>query len=746
MYQRSVVVAAVVALTLASFMSHAQSNVTDPTKSAENNEKIENVTVVASRTERDINQVPATVSVLSEDEIARELSTDIADLIRYEPGVSVGGTGSRWGLQGFTIRGIGGNRVLVVMDGVRVPDQFSFGPFLSARRDVVDIDGLSKVEIMRGPVSVLHGSDALGGVVAYTSKTVTDRTRDGKAWFAQGKYRFDGSSNNSTVGLSLGFQTELVAGGLFIDSERGNETQTAGNLDVHGPQREVPDPSDISSDNIVAKLSVFVNPMHTARLTLEDFSNQVDTQILSDYGSNFFGTTIHSRDGIDTRERQRVALNYEGQFEGTIIDRLTLTVYSQASATEQLTKEQRESRGLRLNRTRRSLFEQDVSGTLIQVDKQLNHEGMQHHIIMGWDHQSIDSEEIRWGATSMLDGTPIREFFPYPTRDFPLSQTSHGAAFLQDELTLLDGRLLVSTGIRHHRYEVEADADAIYRSGNPGQPEPSNLGDSKTTGKIGSIFNIDNEFSVYVSLAQGFRAPPYSSVNVGFTNPIGGYKTISNPKLMSETSNGYELGLRYVDSMFSGRIVAFWTDYKNFIEDLAIAPKYGSTLGIDPIDGLLTFQSINRSKVEVSGWEMSGDLNLPTIQGIQTRVRLAFGTANGEDSDLEQPINSIDPAKLVVGLSAYGPNWNGSVVLTHVADKKSGDIAEGTFQPVDGHSVVDVLGEWQVWEHIKVNAGVFNLFSEEYIRWADAAAIGTDAPMRFAQPGRHLLLSVRVQL
>lgn len=745
MYQRAIVVAGVVSLTLATLMSQAQSTETDSTQPAENEEQLENITVVASRTERDPNQVPSTVSVLSEQEIARELSTDIADLVRYEPGISVGGTGSRWGLQGFTIRGIGGNRVLVVMDGVRVPDQFSFGPFLNARRDVVDIDSLSKVEIMRGPVSVLHGSDALGGVVAYTSKRVSDRMRDGKSWFAEGKYRFDGSSNDSTIGFALGFQTERVAGGVFIDSERGNETQTAGNLDVNGPQREVPDPSDISSDNIVAKLSVFVNPMHTVKLTLEDFSHKVDTQILSDYGSSFFGTTIHSRDGIDTKDRQRVVLNYEGQFDNTVVDRMSLIVYSQSSTTEQLTREQRESFGLRLNRTRRSVFEQEVNGMLFQIDKQLNHQRMLHHVIFGWDYQSIDSEEIRWGATFMLDGTPRREFFPYPTRDFPLSQTSHAAAFLQDELTLLDGRLLVSTGIRHHQYEVEAVADAIYRSGNPGQPEPSDLGDSKTTGKIGSIFNIDNEFSVYASFAQGFRAPPYNSVNVGFTNPIGGYKTISNPNLLSETSNGYELGLRYVNSTMNGRIVAFWTDFENFIEDLAVAPQFGSTFGIDPSDGLLTFQSINHSQVEVSGWELSGDVNLALIQGIQTRARVAFGTAKGEDKELEQPINSIDPAKLVVGFSAYGSNWNGSAVLTHVADKKSGDIAEGTFQPVDGHSVLDILGEWQVRENIKVNAGVFNLFSEEYIRWADAATIGSDAPMRFAQPGRHLLLSIRIQ-
>ena len=100
---------------------------------------------------------------------------DIADLVRFEPGVSVSGTGSRFGLTGFKIRGIGGNRVLTLIDGVRVPDEFSFGPFLSARRDFVDIDSLKRLEIARGPISSLYGSDALGGVVALATKEPGDQ-------------------------------------------------------------------------------------------------------------------------------------------------------------------------------------------------------------------------------------------------------------------------------------------------------------------------------------------------------------------------------------------------------------------------------------------------------------------------------------------------------------------------------------------------------------------------------------------
>ena len=124
------------------------------------------ITVVGTRTERTLKELAATISVVTGEDLEREITRDIADLVRYEPGVSVGGTGSRFGLSGFTIRGIGGNRVLTMVDGIRIPDEFSFGPFLSARRDFVDIDSLERAEIARGPISSLYGSDAIGGVVA----------------------------------------------------------------------------------------------------------------------------------------------------------------------------------------------------------------------------------------------------------------------------------------------------------------------------------------------------------------------------------------------------------------------------------------------------------------------------------------------------------------------------------------------------------------------------------------------------
>src|SRR5690606_32466975 len=96
---------------------------------AQNNEAAradDPVTITATRTEKNLDEVPATVTVLSDKQIEDELVTDIKDLVRFEPGVSVRnaparfgaalGTTGRDGNAGFNIRGLEGNRVLMQVD------------------------------------------------------------------------------------------------------------------------------------------------------------------------------------------------------------------------------------------------------------------------------------------------------------------------------------------------------------------------------------------------------------------------------------------------------------------------------------------------------------------------------------------------------------------------------------------------------------------------------------------------------
>ena len=126
------------------------------------------VAVTATRVEENVKDVPATISVIDAQQIDRGLVQNIQNLFRYEPGVSVNTDPNRFGASSINIRGLEGNRVLIQVDGVRAPSLFTFGvgPFNTSTRNMVDLDSMKRVEVLRGPASTLYGSDALGGVVS----------------------------------------------------------------------------------------------------------------------------------------------------------------------------------------------------------------------------------------------------------------------------------------------------------------------------------------------------------------------------------------------------------------------------------------------------------------------------------------------------------------------------------------------------------------------------------------------------
>ena len=83
--------------------------------------------------------VPATVTVIDRQKMDRHLVANIRDLVKYEPGVSVVGTAGRWGLDSYNIRGLDGNRVSILTDGVPASSSFGFSTTgMRAGRSFVD--------------------------------------------------------------------------------------------------------------------------------------------------------------------------------------------------------------------------------------------------------------------------------------------------------------------------------------------------------------------------------------------------------------------------------------------------------------------------------------------------------------------------------------------------------------------------------------------------------------------------------
>ena len=717
------------------------------------------ITVVATRTERSVDDVAAIVTVKTSEEIEREIAQDIADLVRFEPGVTVGGTGSRFGLSGFNIRGIGGNRVLTLIDGIRVPEEFSFGPFLSSRRDFVDIDSLSRAEIARGPISSLYGSDALGGVVALTTKSPEDMLRSSGSAnednfddkFAMNYKVGYSSADDSTLG-GFGFVagSSWLSGSLQYTNRTAKETENGGGVGGFGSTREQPDPQDIETNNTVVKIQISPSDNQNLMVSFDQFDNDTGTKIFSDRGV-VYGVEVTNRLAKDTRERSRWSLAYDLLADLGIADSIQATIYRQNSESQQTTFDDRLSRGVPQKRIRDSFFEQEISGIFAQAGLSFDLMGSANYLTYGVDFYETSNVGLRDGSTSMVDGTPLFEFYTFPTRDFPPTDVEQLAFFVQDEIELFNGRLLLSPGLRYDSFEADVTADSVYLTGNAGAPSTEDYKDSEITGKLGAVFHLMDDLSAFARVSQGFRAPPYDDVNVGFTNFMGGYKTISSPDLESETSLGMEIGARYSGEYGQVSLTVFQNDYDDFIESLAVSPQFLASGGIDPADGLLTFQSINREKVEIDGVEMSGQLDLEAVSesfsGLSIRGSIAH--ADGEDKETGQPLNSVEPLSAVFGLRyrSDGERWGADLMWSLVSGKEEGDIdSDNPRIETSGYGIVDLLAYVDVTSSLSLNVGLFNLGDKVHTRWADTIGIGNDAPARFTQPGFHGGLTLRLSL
>ena len=484
--------------------------------------QIESFTVTATRLERLLKDVPATVSVISAEDVEKNLSRDIRDLIRYEPGVSVGGS-NRFGLNGFTIRGIGDDRVLTQVDGVPTIDEYNFGAFMTARRDFIDVDALKTVEIVRGPASSLYGSDALGGVVSFLTKDPEDYLAEvSRPWYLSAKGGYSSEDNSFLTTATAAGGGDVLKGLLVYTWRDGEETESNGSDGSNGPARAKADPQNFDSHNVLAKLVYDLNESNRFRITAEYYKNDTDTDIRSDYNTFTCSSRGCSHEnltsrGDDDRERYRLTLGHEYNGDTWLFSRAKWHVYFQDSKSEQQTSQERFNfifRSLE-NRARFSSFDQDVFGAELQLDRTINAGGMEHHVVYGFEYEETDSRTLRDGGTvNALTGAPVPNFFlAFPTRGFPVSETTEYAFFLQDEIALFGEKLLLTPGLRYDHYEMDPTVDEIFLGGNPGTPVPEKYRDEQVSFKLGAVFRLNDLFSLYGQSAQGFRAPPYDNVN-----------------------------------------------------------------------------------------------------------------------------------------------------------------------------------------------------------------------------------------
>jgi hemoglobin/transferrin/lactoferrin receptor protein len=690
------------------------------------------IVVTATRTEKEQYEAPVVTTVISSEQIEANLVIDIKDLIRFEPGISVPTSPSRFGAalaatgrdgnSGFNIRGMGGNRVLFQVDGIRLPDGFSFGPNAFGRGDYVDLDLLNSVEIVRGPASALYGSDGLAGVVSFITKDPNDFLYSEENFGARVRVQYasidDSWAENFTAAGRFSDQWSAL---IAVTRRDANEPDNQGENGAIGSPRTEPNPQDIETNAVLGRLVFQPSDAHRFRLTGDYGDRNIVTE-----GFSARSATVIDLDGLDESERQRVTLDYTFENEGGFIDRAFVAFYQQSSWARQFTFEDRQPAA---DRTRDTTYDNDVWGISAQAESVFGPQ----RLVYGVEHTATTQGAIRSGTVPPPPAV-------FPERPFPETEYTRTGVFMVDEITLLDGTLTLFPGVRYDSYELSPQDDVLYTGLLSGQS------DEHISPKFGIVAWPTEHFGAYFNYSEGFKAPAPSEVNNFFENLSLGafgqaYTSIPNPSLAPETSEGVEAGIRGRGwAMFNGNwnwsLGGFGAWYEDFISQQVVG---GNGSALTPF----TYQFVNLNEVEISGFEARADVNWESGVGLNLAMAWVEGdqTVNGVTSALQ----STDPFTLVAGLSYNEPEgrYGGQLSVTWAVEKDANEVVAGTFNP-DGFTVFDLTGYVHLTEATALRVGAFNLTDESYWLWNDvrglsAASISLDA---YTQPGRNVAASI----
>ncbi|AFY93363.1 TonB-dependent hemoglobin/transferrin/lactoferrin family receptor [Chamaesiphon minutus] len=702
------------------------------------------ITVIGTRTRRALKDSPSTVSVQDRQDLDRNFVRNLGDTIRYEPGVSVDNRPARAGNGSVNIRGIEGNRVLMLVDGIRLPDILGM---TNTNRNLVDFDCIKRIEILRGSASSLYGSDALGGVVAYTTKDPEDYLQ-GRNISQQVKATYIGASRNLSQNIVLADKRGDISTSICYTRQDGRETSNLGNIAAN--------PQTVTGNNLVGKVAYQLNPQNQLILTGELFDRRTLTTVNSSLGAlpGAPGQTVNrtSQTADDNNTRGRVSLGYVySNPTGSGVQKIRSNIYYQnANTTEESTELRTVSSAAGTSLRRRTpfnTFRQGIVGGDIQLETNLGGNDIRQKLVYGIEVNVTDTIRSRDNTEfNLTTATQTKNVGgeAFPNRTFPPTKTTRLGIYLQDEIELANGRLSIIPSVRYDYYNLNPNSnDADFRrvgvlSGRV--DEVRELTASAISPKIGVVYKLSPETSITAQYARGFRSPPYDDAAISFTNFAQQYTAIPNANLKPETGDGFEIGLKTNGVSFKGSVVGFYNRYDNFIDTVQIgtASIGGQTLN--------QFQAQNIKGAEISGVEARGEYKFsPQPGGFSLLASAAL--IKGTNLETNQPLDSIDPFKAVLGLRyrSSDERWGTELVTTLVSAKDRNTTPTGFKTP--GYTNFDLLSYYNFSPDTTLNLGLFNIFNTKYYQASDVRGVAANSSILdlYTQPGFSVAASLGIR-
>ena len=678
----------------------------------------ETIVVKGQRIEQKLSDVSGSITVITEEELDRQVATELTDVFKNEPGVSV--TGSAGRPQNIIIRGMGGNRVLIIKDGVRVSDGFGADDLNDkVGRFSFDLDDVKQIEVAKGAGSSLHGSDAIGGTIVISTKQPEDYLQGQDAYLG-GKVLQDGSSDKqklSATGAARVLDSEHL---LRLSGWQGHETANYDESRI---------PADLDGLSASTSSRFPLSDHHLLRLELDYFEDNAQR----DQGPREVPQPdgkwqVRQYNEQGSQRTQGGKLGWEASDLGSLLaDQFTWSLYgnhSKNSANKRSLLQNDLLSGYPRYRSERELstFTEDRVGSELDVRRDLVTGDLAHKLSYG-----VELERTRHERP--VEKLSLEAGVPQPSQSEPFSsaRTDRAGVWLGDVATL--GRWQFTPTLRmDHQWLRPQD-------GNQGENHSWHLSPSLATS-----YRVNEQWRSWLSYANGFRAPSYDKVygNIPHYFALPPFQIIANTDLKEETSHSFEWGLSGDGENWSIKPALFYNRYYNFID--------WREVGLRLSDGVILRQYRNVAKAETWGAEIAASYWLTQEWELATKL----GWVDGEDSQGEA-LRTLTPLEGNTRLSYQTHDWSLGVQADYAAAMDRVPTCGNSLTKRQdacltsaGWFSLAMTADWLITDALKVNFKLDNLFDTRYTRYQDVAGLeaGTDAGL-FTQSGRTFSASLR---
>ncbi|MCF8034878.1 MAG: TonB-dependent receptor [Desulfarculaceae bacterium] len=555
--------------------------------------KLNDTVVTASGQETSSFDTSVPMNVITADSLEERGAVSMEDVFRGEPGLSASTTGPNSVRP--MIRGLYDERVLVLINGVRLSEQRPGGNHILS----LDPAQIERVEVVRGPASVLYGSDAIAGVINVITKQAPRQTGDKARLDSEASFTGLSDPQGWRAAANLGFgqgRFNGLVGGFYRDNDN---VETA----------------DYELNN-----SSFRGGMGWAG------GNYLGPRWQADFYYYFMDATMgipadpsFVSDKFSDEKEHFLSGHLNGQIGGAWADRMELVMGAQ----------RHERNRERLKATGIPAAVQGDMAVNITLDIDtfslkpmlFKSVGQRHNLVYGLDsffENATSGRTITDTASSWVN--PLFNNVPV----IPDSQRLGLGLFAQDEISLAP-RWSLTAGLRYDWINSSTD-------GAPGHAITSSMSqnDSAFSGSLGLLFRATDELNLYANLGRAFRAP--TLLERYFYGPHDSSKNdVGDPNLSPETSWNFDVGLKLRTARLGGMFSLFYNRIDNYIAKLDTGSEY-------------TWSNLDQAALY--GGELSLDLD---IHGGLS----AFTTASyvvGENQQDDQDLPSIPPLNGKTGL------------------------------------------------------------------------------------------------